>query len=73
MNIEDKLKELGIVLNEIPKPLGSYKPAVVSGKPSESLLIDAINYGDFEMPPKTKLPAGEIAILTKWVEMGAPW
>ncbi len=25
------------------------------------------------MPPKTKLPAEEIATLTKWVEMGAPW
>ena len=31
MNIENKLKELGIVLNEPPKPLGSYKPAVISG------------------------------------------
>ena len=31
MNIEDRLEELGIVLNEIQKPLGSYKPAVVSG------------------------------------------
>ena len=31
MDIENKLKELGIALNDIPKPLGSYKPAVRSG------------------------------------------
>ncbi|MGI9534097.1 MAG: RidA family protein [Thermodesulfobacteriota bacterium] len=31
MNIEDKLEELGINLNDIPKPLGSYKPGVISG------------------------------------------
>lgn len=30
MNIEDRLVELGIVLEEVPKPLGSYKPAVIS-------------------------------------------
>ncbi len=49
-------------------------PAVVAGKPAESLLVDAINYGDVvQMPPKSKLPAEEIAILTRWVELGAPW
>jgi hypothetical protein len=53
---------------------GDTGPAVVRGKPKESLLVDAINYGElYQMPPKTKLPAEEIAILTKWVEMGAPW
>ena len=53
---------------------GETGPAVVVGKPSESLLIDAINYGDlYEMPPKSKLPDNEIAILTKWVELGVPW
>jgi hypothetical protein len=53
---------------------GSTGPAIVPGKPGESLLIDAVNYGDlYKMPPKSKLPAGEIATLTKWVELGAPW
>lgn len=48
--------------------------AIKPGKPAESLLIDAINYGDlYEMPPKSKLSAAEIATLTKWVKMGAPW
>ncbi|HEX5106467.1 MAG TPA: DUF1549 domain-containing protein, partial [Pirellulaceae bacterium] len=53
---------------------GETGPAVVPGKPKESLLVDAINYGElYQMPPKSKLPAEEIAVLTKWVEMGAPW
>lgn len=53
---------------------GDTGPAIVPGDAKNSLLIDAINYGDlYEMPPQTKLPPPEIAILTKWVEMGAPW
>src|SRR5207248_2599119 len=53
---------------------GETGAAVVPGKPKESLLVDAINYGElYQMPPKAKLPAEEIAALTNWVEMGAPW
>ncbi len=59
---------------EAAKKGGDTGPAVVPGKLKESLLVDAINYGDlYQMPPKSKLPAEEIATLTKWVEMGAPW
>ena len=53
---------------------GDSGPAIVPGKPGESLLVDAINHGDLvKMPPKSKLPDAEIAALTKWVERGAPW
>ena len=53
---------------------GGNGPAAVPGKPADSLIIDAVNYGDLvQMPPKSKLDAAEIATLTKWVEMGAPW
>lgn len=53
---------------------GDTGPAMVPGQPEQSLLIDAINYGDtYQMPPKSKLPAAEIAVLTKWVALGAPW
>ncbi len=53
---------------------GDTGPAIVPRDAKKSLLIDAINYGDlYQMPPKSKLPAKEIATLTKWVEMGAPW
>jgi mono/diheme cytochrome c family protein len=48
--------------------------SIAPGKPSESLLIKAINHeGDLKMPSATKkLPADQIAALTKWVAMGAP-
>ena len=53
---------------------GDTGPAVLPGKVKESLLVSAIEYGDlYQMPPKSKLPAAEIAILKKWVELGAPW
>ncbi|MCA9245823.1 MAG: PSD1 domain-containing protein [Planctomycetales bacterium] len=53
---------------------GDTGPAIVPGDPEESLLIDAINYGEiYQMPPKSKMPAEEIAALTRWVEIGAPW
>ncbi|MFO0818589.1 MAG: PSD1 and planctomycete cytochrome C domain-containing protein [Pirellulales bacterium] len=53
---------------------GDTGPAATPGKPKESLLIDSINYGEtYQMPPKSKMPANEIAALTRWVEMGLPW
>jgi len=54
---------------------GDSGPAIAPGLPDESLLIEAINHQSLEMPPAKeggKLPASEIAILTKWVAMGAP-
>ncbi len=53
---------------------GNRGPAVVAGKPDESLFIQAIRHdGDLKMPPGGKLEPAEIATLEKWVEMGAPW
>src|SRR4029079_17357951 len=52
---------------------GETGPAIVPGKPDESLLIKAIRHEDgMEMPPKKPLPETAIADLVKWVEMGAP-
>jgi hypothetical protein len=53
---------------------GDTGPAIVPGKPNESLLIKAIRYADpdLRMPPKTKLAAEVIADFEKWVAMGAP-
>ena len=51
-------------------------PAVVAGKPDESYLLDVINHVDPErkMPPdEDKLPAKEIALLTRWINEGAVW
>lgn len=53
---------------------GSTGPAVVPGQPGKSLLIDAVNYGElYQMPPKSKLPAEEIAALIRWVTQGPVW
>ena len=48
-------------------------PVVVANKPDESLLIQAIRQTDEElkMPPSRKLPATEIRVLVRWVQMGA--
>jgi mono/diheme cytochrome c family protein len=52
---------------------GESGPALVPGKPNESLLIKAIRHEDgMDMPPKKMLPDYAIADLVKWVEMGAP-
>ncbi len=49
-------------------------PAVVPGMPEKSLLIDAVNYGElYQMPPKSKLPAEQIAVLARWVKQGPVW
>jgi hypothetical protein len=54
---------------------GGRGPAVVPGKPNESLLIKAIQQTDatLKMPPGKKLADGEIATLAQWIAMGAPW
>ncbi len=53
---------------------GDSGPALVPGKPGEGYFVDAINYGEmYKMPPRGKLPAEQIATLTEWVRMGAPW
>ncbi|MEX2175050.1 MAG: PSD1 and planctomycete cytochrome C domain-containing protein [Pirellulaceae bacterium] len=73
---QSKRLEGGLRLDSLAAAMkgGDTGPAVVPGKPDESLLVDAVNYGDlYQMPPKTRLPEGEVAALTKWVEMGAPW
>ena len=54
---------------------GDSGPAIHPGNPSESLVVQAIGYSEdaaTPMPPEGKLPDREIALLTKWIEMGAP-
>jgi hypothetical protein len=52
---------------------GESGPALVPGKPAESLLVEAINYDGLEMPPTGKLPPEKVALLSRWVTLGAPW
>jgi hypothetical protein len=53
---------------------GDSGPAIVAGKPDESLLVRAVRYEDRpRMPPGGKLTDRQIAALTRWVKLGAPW
>jgi cytochrome c553 len=53
---------------------GDNGPAIVPGKPDESLLVKAVRQTDpkFKMPKMSKLPAHAIADLEHWVTIGAP-
>lgn len=51
---------------------GDSGPAVVLGKPEESLLISAVHFEDYEMPPRGKLKASDIELLEQWVRLGLP-
>ena len=65
-----RLDDLGHILSG-----GDTGPALVAGKPDDSLLIEAVRYTDpdFEMPPKEQLSAEEVAILEHWINDGAVW
>lgn len=53
---------------------GKSGPAVVPGKPEESLLIKAVRHETLQMPlGRNKLKGEEIAALEEWVRAGAPW
>jgi len=80
---------LGCHSSKLSSPMGALKldarafalkggdrgPSVVPGNPEKSLLHKAVEYSDrtLQMPPKGKLPAEQIAALTEWIKMGAPW
>ncbi len=53
---------------------GDNGPAIIPGDLTKSLVIKAVRYldEDFAMPPKSRLPADEVAILEEWVKRGAP-
>lgn len=54
---------------------GDSGPAIVPGKPDDSLLIQVLTgRGDFQMPPEgegSKLTAAKIDILSRWIAEGA--
>ena len=72
----DKIRG-GLLLDSSEAALkgGDNGPALVRGKPDDSLLIKAIRYADpdLQMPPKgKKLSDDQISTLTEWVRLGAP-
>lgn len=50
---------------------GDSGPGIIPGKPEESLLLEALHYETYEMPPAGKLPDAVIADFAKWIETGA--
>lgn len=51
---------------------GDSGAAVVPHDPDDSLLLSALRYEDYEMPPKGRLSDAVIADFEKWIRMGAP-
>jgi hypothetical protein len=54
---------------------GDQGTALVPGKPEVSLLVKAIRHEDeqLKMPPAKKLAKEQVADLTRWIQLGAPW
>ncbi|MCA9069972.1 MAG: DUF1549 domain-containing protein, partial [Planctomycetaceae bacterium] len=50
---------------------GESGPAIVSGKPEKSLILQALRYDNLEMPPDKPLPESIIQDFVKWIERGA--
>jgi len=50
---------------------GQSGPAILPGKPDDSLLIQAVRYEDLKMPPKGKLSGKLVKQLRRWVADGA--
>ena len=53
---------------------GDTGPSLVVGDLDKSLLIEAVRYKnrDLQMPPQNALSPAQVAVLEKWVAMGAP-
>ena len=54
-------------------PPGELAPGVQLGIVADPAKVKAINHDGKLKMPKKKLPAEQIAALTQWIKMGAPW
>jgi hypothetical protein len=50
---------------------GESGPAVVPGRPEDSLLISALRYESLQMPPRNRLSDEVIEHFVEWIELGA--
>jgi len=52
---------------------GASGPAIISGKPEQSLLWQVVSqqHAEITMPPAEPLKAGEVRVLAKWITDGA--
>ena len=74
-SVKSKKLQAGLLVDSRAALLrgGDSGQALVPGDADASILIEAVRYESYEMPPKGKLPEKEIATLERWVTMGAPW
>ena len=51
------------------------QPAIIPGKPEESVLLSAVRWEELEMPPKEndRLSSPQIDAIAVWIKGGAPW
>lgn len=70
---EHRKGELDLTRRELVIGGGETGPAVDLVNPDQSLLLQAVRYDGLEMPPTGRLPASEVQVLEKWIQMGAPW
>ena len=72
----EELKDGGISFMDRDSLLkgGSRGPAIVPGKPGDSVLIQAVRQdGELKMPPGAQLSLQDVATLTEWIAHGATW
>ncbi|HTU21841.1 MAG TPA: c-type cytochrome domain-containing protein [Gemmataceae bacterium] len=52
---------------------GASGEAVKPGRPDQSLLFQVVSHQvEPKMPPKGEVPAADLAVIKKWIELGAP-
>ncbi len=68
-------QEGGLRLTTIEELLrgGESGSAIVAGNPDESLLLEALRYESFEMPPSGQLEPNVIEGIASWIKAGAEW
>jgi mono/diheme cytochrome c family protein len=73
-NAKSKVAGLDLTTSEAFQRGGDSGPVINKENPEQSRLLKVIGYdGEMKMPPSGKLKGHEIAALTEWVKMGAPW
>ncbi len=73
-NEKKRKGELAMTSREALLEGGETGPALITGKPDESLIITSLAAGaDPHMPPKKQLSAAQIAVMKRWVTDGAAW
>lgn len=70
-NTSNPKGNLRLDLKETTLTGGDSGPAVVAGKPMDSVLLQALKFEGLEMPPKGKLPDNIIKDFETWIQSGA--